>query len=318
MKKLMTILVLHLSLYASSVPQNIDLAKEALKEAHQNFILKKYKKMSLNLKEVFTFSNGNKEIEDNAYKLLNNAFKVREGKKIPTDWKKPEDFKYIKVTFRKEANPGSGLSRFRINLSGEFKNNIELDQIKVTQYPNKVLLNKEKGKGYFEYWIKDNERYGLYMGRVITQANTSGLFYIDIKVKDHELQRHWVIVNPASFSKLPKVTYPQDADVIEGSFTGKWKNFVSSDYQDFERRKLHVKIKELRGENRKTPWRFFENNPIRSTLHLSEGEFKEPLKPGLYLYSVDYSERRKFGDFKIGRDYRTVIGFKYSGPLLSN
>lgn len=290
---------------------NLELAKKHLKKAHKALINKKYKKMALQLKHVFQYSEGNKAIEKNALELLDLAHKERGQKRIPVDWKLPKDIDYLKVGFRTQYNKAADYTGYKIDVVGLTEEPENLEQLRIVKYPNQIIIDKIKGIGSFDSWKNEDDR-GFYLGRRFESPKFDGLYLIQIKLKGQDLVNGWFISSKMKSSKTPTIKTPIDGTIFNTpnpEFV--WNNFLSPEYQNFEQRKLYLKITHFNSKRKTVWWWLSEKDPTRERVTLGdEGIGAHILKPGTYLLHLNYGERKKFGPIKLSRDSRTVVGFE--------
>jgi hypothetical protein len=116
----------------------------------------------------------------------------------------------------------------------------------------------------------------------------------------------WFIFTRMTGAESPEITGPTPNQVyVDANPTFTWKNFVSSEYRHFERRKIFVAAGFADG---RVPDVFQFSSKSKETPP-TQIRVDKPLVAGDYYMRVSYRERRDFGPLTLSRESDTTMPF---------
>jgi hypothetical protein len=283
---------------------------ESLYEAHRSFLKGN---LSAMVRHITTVLQQGDTVENrNALKLLEKAYAVNNGN-LPSDFKLPSEILRLRIFVRRRLNEDT---RFRLGIRGATKEKGTVTQIQVIRYPDKVVLDKNGGVGEWNenYDAEDKSYYISLTGAKEQNPIPSGLYFIHMKLSNGKTIDGYVILSNLNASTSPEIVSPYNGETVTTSQpTLKWKNYLSPQHQGSEKRYVSVDVYENSEVNDyKDVWNFWEEDPHseQATVGQKEGGAGDKLlADGPFSISLNFQERRKFGDIYVSRESQANRNF---------
>lgn len=288
---------------------------DSLKFAHQNFLTNHFKEMAENIRDVLKDKNADENQKKNALALLEKTYTSRSGSAIPVDWKLPTELKKLKISVR-HGRHNQEADNYRIVVAGTLQEKGIIRDLRITRYPDVVMLDKGKKMGEWIETIDPDEGPSYeFEGPEHNQPIPEGLYLLDIELANGKTTQGWVILNNLLASETPKLTVP----ALGQTFTTanpvmKFEDFRSPEYQSFEQRGLWLGVARFNPPDYKYDevWSYYEQHPNRTeaTIGAEPGSVgASKLENGKYYFIVSFKESRRFGDIRLDRQAVTAYPF---------
>lgn len=294
------------TLTAHSIPLNYF---DDLQSAHEAYLENNFKLMSRKIKDALLKAPNDEALLNNVSGLLKNASLRHPLDEDAVDWQLPRDVSYLKISVIRMASDRAAYS-LRVNLDGPSKE--ALEQFQITRYPNEVVIDKAAQLGESSYEVDSQGVPNFWFGSVLKEeAPRSGLYLIDIKIKDQPRMQGWVVLTDMVASRSPAVFTPTIGQFLNSpNPTFEFQNFRSPEFQAGEPRRLYFKVKTVNGDQ---VWTGLIKNPNVTLAQFGVtpdfGEGVEHLENGRYRLHVIFEERRNFGPAILARQSDTVVPF---------
>jgi hypothetical protein len=290
--------------------------RTALGRAQQAYVSGNLKIMALNLRQALEQNPQDSVVKANALSLLAKAYENAGDAGIPVDWHLPDEIKFmdvgVKYTVRDEG-------RYLLRVYGQTQHEHSVQQLQIIQFPDRVILDKKAGIGSWSDQQKiDSAGFSFELASDRSrQMIPGGLYLLNMTLNDGTQTRGWFIIeDTANSTAAPRILSPAMDEVFHTpNPTFHWQNFVSPQYQPFERRSLWLGIS--RSEPPDYKWDevygHYEAPPVVEnwTINANGDDNSLPnLSKGGYIFLIDYHERKKFGDLKITRDSVSSRSFR--------
>lgn len=283
---------------------------ESLNDAHRTFLKGNFNAM---VRHIINVLQQGDEVEGrNAMKLLEKAY-AQNGGSLPADFKLPKEINKMRILVRRRLNEDV---RHRIAVRGSTAVKGFVQQLKVTRYPDTVVLDKDHNIGEWkeEFDQQDKVYYFDLTGPKDLAPVPEGLYFIHMRLSDGTTNDGYVILSNVNSTTSPELISPYSGETFATSTpTIKWKNFISPQYKPVERRFSSVDIWEnSEVNNYKDRWSFWHEDPSQEEATVGQangtsGDLK--LADGPYSVSLNFQERRKFGDLYISRESQVTRNF---------
>lgn len=294
-----------------------DVSTEPLYRAHEAYLRKDLRTMASEIKELFKDPKSDETSLKNGLALLEKAYSTRSGNGIPVDWKLPSEITKMKVTlgYHRRANTDD----YALNVSGTAQAIGTIKQLKVTRYPDQVVLDKQGNLGDWEDQIEpgDGPSFELDGPRTVRPAQ-EGLYLIHIELASGAVTEGWFILSNMVASDSPVVQTPGIGDTFTTrNPTLKWNDFKSPEYQSHEGRSLWMAVVKSDPPLYEwiPVWTMWEGSPNRTQVtvgtepNADTGSVSQLADGGYNLY-LSYKEERRFGDLRLGRKSITITPFQ--------
>jgi hypothetical protein len=287
---------------------------EPLYRAHESFLRKDMRSVALNLKELFQDTRADETEKKNGLALLEKAYAYRNGSGIPVDWRLPVEITKLKATviyFRKphEENYGFKVAGTAVALG-------TVKQLKVTRYPDQVVLDKQAKVGEWEEEVDPDDGPSFELdGPHSVKPVEEGLYLVHMELANGNNFDAWFILSNMASTDTPVVRTPCVGETFTTrNPTFKWEDFKSPEYQGHESRSIWMTAvkAEPPGFDWIQAWTMYEGDPIRTqaTIGLEkDGVGVKQLENGRYNFYLGYKEQRRFGELRLGRQSFTVTPF---------
>jgi hypothetical protein len=284
-------------------------APAGLQAAHQAYLDGDWIALGERVRDVLLDPSAGQLVRDNAYALLEKSYEVQGGK-LPTAFKLPPDFEFIKYGTTRVSTPyGSSSS---IYLYGRLRNAKRIKGITLRRLPGEILLDTATSRGKFD--IRNDEPgfedFSFDSGK-IDALPADGVFTVRITLDDGSTSEGWFIGHALESTGSPELRSPAPSESLtDPNPLVAWSSFRSPQYAPFEKRNLNIWVS--REGEEKVGWNFWTGEPgetgaVRIGAH--EGAAKTKLLPGDYWLAVTAGEERQFGPFKIVRGSQSAAPF---------
>ncbi|MEQ1876180.1 MAG: DUF2861 family protein [Bdellovibrionia bacterium] len=285
---------------------------ESLMDAHHAYLKGNWKAMTRHLTMVLQQRD---QVESrNAMKLLEKAY-AQTGGMLEADFKLPKEIEKMRIIVRRRNNGDDTVFRIGVRGSTELKNIIS--QIRVTRYPDQVVLDKIGGKGEWseEYIAVDKQYYFNLSGEKQKDPVASGLYFVHLELTNGVSTDGYVILSDLNATASPEIVSPYSGETFATvTPTFKWKNFISPQFKPFEKRFASIDVYEnSEVNNYKDRWNYWLADPAAESASIGMvspdvlGDSK--LEDGPFSVSVNFQERRKFGDVWLSRESQATRNF---------
>lgn len=311
-KNILATSAMSLVLIATSAKAD-SLVSADLTAAHHQFIKGDVAAMMTSLHRLFQDPKSSDLEKQNAYELLNKVYASRGRREIPVDWKLPTEVKKMKLSVRRRMGLDGATYRFGIGGLLEKENTIQ--QLQFIQYPDRVIVDKEKGIGIWEETSSSDGPEYFIRSEPTKEAPKEGLYLLNLVMTNGKTMNGWVIVNDMVSTDNTNIVVPSMGQVFNTQNpTLRWEDFKSPEYKPYERRTLSglVLTRELNGAKEEERWEIWQRDPMKTETTVGvdpDGKGVSKLEKGAYILYVNYSERRKFGDIELCRDSATISPF---------
>lgn len=283
----------------------------ALEAAQVAFVKKDFKEMGLAIKTVLS-SGAEPEVQSSAIKLLDQVYTENCEYNFPVDWHLPVQIIRMSVDQMRNLEPDGVW--YRTLVSGHLKEIDGIQQLRLVQFPNKVIADKQAGIGEWEVEVDPNDPSDIYYA--LTQKDSKeavqpGLFLLEIVTKDGRTTKGWFILNDQFSSASPVVHSPTVGEhFASGTPDFRWNDFKSPEYKACERRKMNIYVTKIPSSTWDLRWSVSGSDPgMTSATVGSDGIGNSSLEPGRYWFSLFYRETRQFGDLELRRRSATSRNF---------
>jgi hypothetical protein len=241
--------------------------------------------------------------------------KLREWEKthgavVPLDWELPEGVRLLDLEIGKSYDPQTDRTEYEVGLWGGADAVGQVEDLRVTRYPDQPLLDKHKLGGWHESVMSegtgDRKLVLFSLGAGDLEAPPrEGLYLLDLKLAGQPPVKGWFILARTTPTSLPVVKSPSLGQAFSDARPRfRWLDFHSPQHRAFEHRKRIMSVRRLVDDS--SAWRTIEINPPGQTSLASP----VPLRAGEYVFNVSFAERwLTAGGFFIGR--KSDIGIPY-------
>ncbi len=276
---------------------------DSLGRAHHAYLKGDFKTMTAEVRE--TLKGNDPTASKNAIELVEKAYETSGGN-LPCDWKLPPGVKAMRIALKHHHRPER--DDFALKISGAAPHGL-IKNLRLTRYPDTVMLDKATSLGEWaeEDDLEDGPEYSL-DGPRGNEPAAEGLYLVDIELASGSVTHGWFILSGMLSSETPSVAVPS----VGQSFstvnpTLRWQNFRSPEYRPFERRGLWLGVAQMDPPSFqwKLAWSKWLADPELTEITVGP----KALDKGRYFFYVAYSEKRGFGDLRLGRESVTVTPF---------
>jgi hypothetical protein len=278
----------------------------SLDAAHQAYLEGNWTMLGERIRDVLLDTRASDLAKDNAYALLDKAYEVQGGK-LPTTFKLPPDFTFIKYNVVRDVTR-NGLS-YKVSLYGRLRDAKRIASITLRRLPGELVL-ETKGKldirkeepGFDDFVVESGK---------IDHLPANGVFTVRIVFTDASTSEGWFIGHDLESTASPDLRSPSPSESLtDRNPLVTWPTFRSPQYLPFETRTLNIWVS--REDEKGAMWDLWtgtpgETNAVRIGAH--EGAPKTTLRPGDYWFALVAGEERQFGPFRLNRASST------SGPF---
>jgi hypothetical protein len=289
--------------------------------AHDAFLKGDFNAMALHIRDALLAYPGDEAVLSDLLELYDKAYEIKGDQAITPDWSAPKELQWFIVSSKKKYNVSNGKQEYRINVSAGYDKSQDLEQFQVVRYPNEVLIDRKAGLGEItvtpdpspsspnclDFWAAADYH---------AAQNPAGLYLMTLKMKGQEEVRGWFILGKtANASESPEVLSPTPDQVLTSATPSfAWKDFVSPQYRNFEKRKVTVAVVRCCPDvtddtwvaTRKAP---FTEAAVGEQIPDAEVTGLKSLPSDAYVVQVTYKERRRFGSMVLSRDTSTQVPF---------
>jgi hypothetical protein len=283
--------------------------------AHESFLAGNFDQMALDIKRALMAHPGDESIQRNLLDLYDKAYEIRGDGAINPDWHAPKEILWFSIGVKKMFRPDRGLIDYRMSASLDFSKGSEIEQLRIVHFPSEVIIDKAQGIGMSFDEISPDGINGLWIGADYRkQPISEGLYLLDIKMKGKETTHGWFLLSRIIASESPEVSVPAINQTFStGNPSFQWKNFVSSQYRNYEQRGEGVNIIRYSPNVTSNTWTINHRPATLTSVTVGAGNEGETgaktLAPDDYVFQLTYRERHKFGDLLISRDSGTHVPF---------
>jgi hypothetical protein len=285
-----------------------------IRAAHEAFLENRLLDMNRGLKAALMKAPDDEGLLQNTSKLLRAARKRAGNEALPVDWRLPTEVSYLKLAVNRISFDRPA---YRMQMNLDVPNEEDLEQVKLTRYPEDVIIDKVGSIGEMSVEEGANGESFFWFGTDYEgDAPKDGLYLLDIKIKDKPLVQGWVILNDLVASQSPRVFSPAPGTVVRDSHpTFDFENFRTPEYVQGQRRNLSLRVRVSQPGSEMPPrWEAKVEEPAltRATLGVAPtvGEGLEELSDGDHRLHVIYEERMNFGPVLLGRQAASVVPFR--------
>ncbi len=277
-----------------------------LETAQKAYLERDYATMSTAMRKALESPRTGPVERENLFGLLAATYQARGYEGIPADWKLPPEITKMKIVVNRILRD---LPRYSFRVQGETAAIGTIRQLRVTRYPDQVVLDRKAGLGEWEERLNEDGDAEYELCGARTQAPVAaGLYLLRIELASGSAVDGWFILDPEVNSTespaLSSPSYGQQFTTTRPMFS--WADFRSPQYKPFERRTVWMAV------TRADPpaydwdvhWSFYADAPTLTdiTVGAAPGEhLAKPLTTGNYAFYLNYQERRRFGDLILVR-----------------
>jgi hypothetical protein len=285
-----------------------------IRAAHEAYLENRLLDMNRDLKSALMKAPDDEGLLENAGKLLRAAHKRAGDEALPVDWSLPPEVSYLKLAVNRISFDRPAY-RVQMNLDGPSEESLE--QLKLTRYPEEVIIDKAGGVGETSVEVDSEGVTNFWFGTDYEEdAPKDGLYLLDIKIKDRPIVRGWVILSDMVASQSPRIFSPAPGTVVRDAHpTFDFENFRTPEYVQGQRRNLYLRVRVgMPGDENPEKWEAKIEEPAltRATLGVAPtiGEGLTELEEGAHRLQVIYEERERFGPIILGRQAASIVPFQ--------
>jgi hypothetical protein len=281
-------------------------ARAALERAHDARLAGDFLAMSLALEDALASSDTDAVVRSDALALLEEAYEVRDGHRIPATWTLPPGLAVFTLGEVRVEEPDG--TRFTAFLSGHIDDPRRIEQLQVS-HGGEVLLDKLAGKGKLDVEPRDDE--GMcYFSLELDDARPlpPGLYGVYVALAGAPPTHGSVIVGDVVSTAAPRIRAPGLDAAAGRNPTLVFEDFTSPAYRAFERRTLYLAVSRP-GEG--VDWSLWTDK-VGFTEIVVGKDARGPaatLTPGRHWINVTFTETRRFGPMRLSRESRTLQPF---------
>lgn len=275
----------------------------ALAQMNQAFLNEDFKAMTAAMKKVLMEHPNDEVVQAKVYSLLNRAQSELGRLGMPVEQKLPEAIQRLKISVKRRQGENP---RFGIMVSANVKEDLGIEQVRLTRYPKEVLIDTREKIGEDEaHYEKQYPRDFSAQTRKSYSKIQPGLYLIHIELKNASPFEGWVILTPDinSTGDADLGEY-KDLNVVRGDKVElSWKPFRSPEYKPFESSLMTMSISKVGiKDDWELKWDHSLVAPTKTSVKIKEeGEGVKELEPGKYSAGITFYEQRLFGDIAIRR-----------------
>lgn len=281
-------------------------ALSSLRNAHQAFLQKDFKKMTSEIKSTLLEAPHDMSILDNVLELYRKAAQVRGNEGLPTDWYLPDEITSMRigVRFRHEER-----SNYALSVGGNTKQAKSIKQLQIIRYPDRVIIDKQAGIGEWEDTIDLEGNPDFFVkSETSRKPIIAGLYLLKLETRSGEKVDGWFLVDEhLNSTEVPVIHSPSNQEVLSSTPNFRWENFKSPQYQSNEKRSFWAGVGRIKASKYEwdEKWYLWQSPPTteEATIGITpESVGVDKLESGTYVFVLKFSERTKFGDITISRD----------------
>ena len=315
--RIMTVIAVALTVFEGLASAGDFFGKDngALAQAQAAYLRGDLVKMTSEMKAALMAQPTDPVVRENVLALLKKTYESRCGQGVPADWRLPDEIGKMKISVRRKEKD---TSEYALKVFGNNARLHLIKQLRVTRYPDQVVLDKQAGIGeWSEEAGKNGEdpEYTL-QGRKSRQPVPAGLYLLRIELTNGKATDGWFLIDDElNSSATPDVATPAIGETFQtGNPTFRWTDFRSPQYRACERRSVWLGVSRAEPPNYDwdEKWSFWADAPSFEDISVgssSNGTSIGKLDAGRYIFVIDFHERRWFGDIQIGRDSVTTRPF---------
>lgn len=291
---------------------NQDTTVPALNKASAAYLAGDFKKMTVEIKNVFLAQPNDPLIKENAFELLNKAYQVSGERGIETDWHLPSEITNMKISVRRDQND---VPKYALTIYGNLTASGMIKQLRVTHFPDQVIMDKLAGIGDFSDEEDAKTPGFFYVGNNNHEPIPTGLYLLRVELINGKVVDGWFLIDEdMNATANPDVTAPAMGQVFQtGNPTFRWLNFQTPQYKPYETRSVWIGVSKVTSsDHNDQKWILHQNSPILQEATIGstvDGIGVRKLDDGRYFFQIKYHERKRFGDVLIGRDAMTTRAF---------
>ena len=280
-------------------------APDVLTNAHASFLAKDYKAALAGVKKVFEEHPQDALLQKNALDLYKSIVLAGGETAKPEGTTLPTQISRLEVAVGRRRLPDS--VDYSLKVSGDAVTTHDMvKQVSMTDYTGEVVLDKERGIGE---WSSDpspgEEGYFELSNFDLRTPPKEGLYYLHAEFDGGASWDGWVILSGLLASESPAISEPAQGQVFTTAMpTIVWTDFRSPEYRSSETRGIWMAVAKANPYHEVTS--FWQGNPSIEQWTVPQDH---PLDNGAYLATVAYTEKRSFGEIKLGRSAATVRRF---------
>lgn len=283
-----------------------------LAKVHSAYLAGDFKKMTSEMKKTFEAYPNDPQVKENVFAVLQKAYEIGGKGAVPVDWSLPDDITSFKASVRitEKDEPQYFFKIYGNTVKGKY-----IKQLKVTRFPNQVILDKEAGVGEWEEERNNKEPDFGFQTAKSRQAIPGGLYSFYLEMADGQFTDGWFLMeDDINSTATPRVTVPASNEVFQtGNPTFRWADFTSPQYKNTERRSVWMGVSRSEAPYYQwdIQWEMFKFDPRVEEVIVGspDGEGVNKLSNGNYVFVIKYNERRNFGDLIISRDSAVIRSF---------
>ncbi|MCM2276632.1 MAG: hypothetical protein NDJ89_00975 [Oligoflexia bacterium] len=278
--------------------------------AQQAYAQGDFRKMMLEIKAGLEAAPQDRAIRENLLSLYRKAREVAGTNGLPADWELPPELTNFRISTRRSEVDTSGVA-YLLKVNSSQSESGSVRQLQIVRHPDEVVLDKQKEIGDWS----ENSGAGFprgtpmfsFQGARTKRPVPAGLYLLKIELTNGKKVDGWFILDElANASDGPRVSSPTPGQIFgSGNPTFRWTDFRSPEYQSQELRSLWVSVFDPAAKNYEQKWSESFGSPSlqqEATVGPSKlGRAIEALAPGEYRFTVEFSERHRFGDLQVSR-----------------
>ena len=284
----------------------------SLAQAELALIEQDYKEALTQLRKTAINHPSDTIIQKRVFEVFEKIMTESKGK-VNLDWELPESITRLRLQTQRKDNGKS----YKISLKGNHRELLSVKQLRLTQFPERVLLDKSKGIG--DWWEESDSLYGggqyfELKSKNLKKPVQDGLYFIYLELSNGDKVDGWVFLNRGGTSSSnPIIDVPVRGQKFSNTIPFfQWQNFKSPEYKKFERRHLALFVSKSEAPKYSWDpyWLYFPGH-ARET-KISYGDNKKTglppaknLTPGRYVFILNYHESYQMGPITVQRTSRT-------------
>lgn len=282
-----------------------DSLPRSLADAHESFLAKDYASALVGVKKVFQEYPRDGLLQKNALDLYKSVVLAGGETAKPEGTTLPTEIRRLDVAVGRRRLPDA--VDYSLKISGDAVPTHEMvKQLSMTSYTGEVVLDKERGLG--EWWADPapgEESYFELSNFDLRTPPKEGLYYLHAEFDSGSSWDGWIILSGLLSPESPEIVEPsQDQTFVTATPTLIWTDFKSPEYRPSEARSLWVSV--AKAEPYDEVFGYWQGNASIDRLTLPADH---ALPNGRYLAAVAYTEKRPFGEIRLGRSSSTLKRF---------
>jgi len=285
-----------------------------LNQAHESYLEGDFRQTLMNIKIGLEQFDRDPIMKKNLLGLYADLLHTGKLKNIDLGWTLPPEVLNLRLSIERESDQDV---LYFLTLSGDIMEENIVKSIKITRYPDLVVVDSENKIGRFrEHRDQISSKLSFVARTQKTTLKTQpGLYTADITTKNGNSVKAWFIVDDSMNASVSPEFKKLSTNFKNGLPHFAWKELTTPEYNPKEKRELYFEIsKNIEPSNWKAAWSIWESTP--QTTEIQVGKTKPelsnelPLENGSYMALLQFIETTRLGNIRINRKTTQTSDFK--------